>query len=66
MFAEQEVDYAVGWLAGTCALDLTEEIVDDTPDMLVRTRYTPLGVAVGIVPWNCNMSPISKAHGSDH
>ncbi|KAF2815563.1 aldehyde dehydrogenase [Mytilinidion resinicola] len=51
-FAEQEVDFGAYWLAGTCALEMPFEVVDDTPDKLVKTRYTPLGVAVGIVPWN--------------
>ncbi|KAH6668933.1 Aldehyde/histidinol dehydrogenase [Halenospora varia] len=51
-FAEQEVDFGAHWLAGTCALEMADEIVDDTSEMLVKTRYTPLGVAVGIVPWN--------------
>ncbi|OCK78338.1 aldehyde dehydrogenase [Lepidopterella palustris CBS 459.81] len=52
IFAEQEVDYGAYWLAGTCSLEMPFEVVDDTPEMLVKTRYTPLGVAVGIVPWN--------------
>jgi acyl-CoA reductase-like NAD-dependent aldehyde dehydrogenase len=33
-------------------LDLPYEIVEDTPQKLVKTRYVPLGVVVGIVPWN--------------
>jgi acyl-CoA reductase-like NAD-dependent aldehyde dehydrogenase len=52
-FAEQEVDYGASWLAGTCELDMPFEVVDDSPEKLVRTRYVPLGVVVGIVPWNC-------------
>ncbi|TVY42258.1 putative aldehyde dehydrogenase [Lachnellula occidentalis] len=51
-FAKQEVDSGVYWIEGMCTLELPETIVDDTPEKLVRTRYTPLGVAVGIVPWN--------------
>ncbi|KAJ0423363.1 aldehyde dehydrogenase [Aspergillus carlsbadensis] len=51
-FAEQEIDSAVHWLVGTCELDLPEEVVEDSDDRYVKTRYTPLGVVVGIVPWN--------------
>ncbi|KAH7007110.1 Aldehyde/histidinol dehydrogenase [Ilyonectria destructans] len=51
-FAEQEVDFAAYWLAGTCQLDLPEDVVEDTPERYVTTRYVPLGVVVGIVPWN--------------
>jgi acyl-CoA reductase-like NAD-dependent aldehyde dehydrogenase len=50
--AEQEIDFAAAWLAGTASLDLPTEIVEDTPEKLVKTYYTPLGVVVGIVPWN--------------
>jgi acyl-CoA reductase-like NAD-dependent aldehyde dehydrogenase len=39
-----------------CALDVPEEIIEDTAEKLVKTRYTPLGVAVGIVPWNCKLN----------
>ena len=52
-FAEQEVDFGAYWLAGTCELDIPEEVVEDSPDRYIRTRYLPLGVVVGIVPWNC-------------
>lgn len=53
VFAEQEVENGALWLAGTCELDMPSEIVDDSPEMLVKTRYVPLGVVVAIVPWNC-------------
>ncbi|KAF7554294.1 hypothetical protein G7Z17_g3030 [Cylindrodendrum hubeiense] len=33
-------------------LDLPEDVVDDNPERPVMTRYVPLGVVVGIVPWN--------------
>ena len=36
--------------------ELPEEITEDTEDRQVITRYTPLGVVVGIVPWNFPMS----------
>ncbi|BCS26872.1 aldehyde dehydrogenase family protein [Aspergillus puulaauensis] len=52
MFAEQEVDFGAHWLAGTCELDLPEEVVEDSSEKYIQTRYVPLGVVVGIVPWN--------------
>jgi acyl-CoA reductase-like NAD-dependent aldehyde dehydrogenase len=33
-------------------LDMPEEVIEDNEDRKVITRYTPLGVAVSIVPWN--------------
>ncbi|KAH7127935.1 Aldehyde/histidinol dehydrogenase [Dactylonectria estremocensis] len=51
-FADQELDFAAYWLAGTTQLDLPLDIVEDSPERHVETRYVPLGVAVGIVPWN--------------
>ncbi|KAH8660218.1 Aldehyde/histidinol dehydrogenase [Xylariales sp. PMI_506] len=52
LFAEQEIQFGAFWLTGTCALDLPTVIVQDTADKCIETRYTPLGVVVGIVPWN--------------
>jgi acyl-CoA reductase-like NAD-dependent aldehyde dehydrogenase len=51
--AQGEVDTGAHWLTGTAALELREETIEDTSEILLKTRYTPLGVAVGIVPWNC-------------
>jgi acyl-CoA reductase-like NAD-dependent aldehyde dehydrogenase len=31
---------------------LCDEIIEDTPERQVVIRQVPLGVAVGIVPWN--------------
>ncbi|KAK4183226.1 NAD/NADP-dependent betaine aldehyde dehydrogenase [Podospora australis] len=39
-------------IRGTVAHRLTETVVEDTPERTVTIRYTPLGVGVGIVPWN--------------
>ncbi len=41
-------------------MDVPDEIIEDTEDRQVITRYTPLGVVVGIVPWNF---PLSLAAG---
>lgn len=31
---------------------MKEEVIEDTDDRQVTVRYTPLGLVVGIVPWN--------------
>jgi len=48
----QEVDLAVMWLKALPDLKLPEDIIEDTEDRQIINRYTPLGVACGIVPWN--------------
>jgi acyl-CoA reductase-like NAD-dependent aldehyde dehydrogenase len=46
-----ELDFAVHWMREMAKLELPEEtIVEEDKDIVVR--YVPLGVAVGIVPWN--------------
>jgi acyl-CoA reductase-like NAD-dependent aldehyde dehydrogenase len=52
VFARAEVDNASRWLKEQAKLPFPEEIVEDTKERQVLTRYTPLGVALGIVPWN--------------
>ncbi|EEP82234.1 conserved hypothetical protein [Uncinocarpus reesii 1704] len=52
MFANGEVDGALAFLRSIVNLKLEEEIVEDTEDRQVIVRFTPLGLAVGIVPWN--------------
>lgn len=34
-------------------LDVPDKVVEENDDREVITRYTPLGVALAIVPWNC-------------
>ncbi|KAI9871089.1 MAG: hypothetical protein M1830_003324, partial [Pleopsidium flavum] len=48
----QEVDMAVMWLKAITDLKLPEDIIEDTEDRKIINRYTPLGVACAIVPWN--------------
>ena len=50
-FAQMEVDFAIHWIRTICDLKLPEEVYDES-DKKVVVRYTPLGVCVGIVPWN--------------
>ncbi|KAL2848866.1 Aldehyde/histidinol dehydrogenase [Aspergillus pseudoustus] len=47
-----EVDAGSFWLTETAKLGLQDEIIEDSSDRRVTVRYTPLGVAVGIIPWN--------------
>jgi acyl-CoA reductase-like NAD-dependent aldehyde dehydrogenase len=50
--AEWEVLGSADWLRATASLRLPQEIVDETEDRRVVTRYTPVGVVGAIVPWN--------------
>jgi acyl-CoA reductase-like NAD-dependent aldehyde dehydrogenase len=60
MFAKMEVDSGVHWLKAQAEIEFPEETVEESEDRVVITRYTPLGVAVAIVPWNF---PIQLACG---
>ncbi|KAJ9614295.1 hypothetical protein H2200_002431 [Cladophialophora chaetospira] len=51
-FAVQEVQVGVLWMRELAKIKLQEEILEETTDKQVVVRYTPLGVSVGIVPWN--------------
>ncbi|OQU94378.1 hypothetical protein CLAIMM_00739 [Cladophialophora immunda] len=51
MFARMELDFALNWIRGIAELKLPVEKVE-SDDKTIVVRYTPLGVAVGIVPWN--------------
>lgn len=50
--AEWEVHGSVAWFRAIATQSLPEEIVEDTAERRVITRYTPLGVVGGITPWN--------------
>lgn len=50
--AHVELTMAIQWLRSFPKLHLTEEILEETEDRVIISRYTPLGVAGGIVPWN--------------
>ena len=68
--AESEVDNAARWLTGSAGLDIPVETVVETPTSLIKTKYVPLGVVVGIVPWNCllpciqNLTPTANSNKS--
>ncbi|KAF2014246.1 aldehyde dehydrogenase-like protein [Aaosphaeria arxii CBS 175.79] len=58
-FARAEVDAALHWIRTVATLELPEETVTEG-DKEIVVRFTPLGVTVGIVPWNF---PIQLAVG---
>lgn len=45
------MDFAIQWLRAIPKLELPVQDVEEE-GRTIRVRYTPLGVAVGIVPWN--------------
>ncbi|KAF3344027.1 hypothetical protein VD0002_g5236 [Verticillium dahliae] len=47
-----EVQQAVGTLKGVAQLPFGDEVVEDSDKNRIVTRYVPIGVSVGIVPWN--------------
>ncbi|ETS73195.1 hypothetical protein PFICI_15140 [Pestalotiopsis fici W106-1] len=51
-FAQGELADAVKWLRQFAEFPEPEDVLQDDDKKKVITRYTPLGVAVGIVPWN--------------
>jgi len=52
MFAKSEIDTGVKWLRELSKLELQEEVVSEDNEKRTIVRYTPLGLCVGIVPWN--------------
>ncbi|KAH7459281.1 hypothetical protein FOMA001_g20108 [Fusarium oxysporum f. sp. matthiolae] len=57
--AHRELDVSIQFLRGYSLLPELDEVVEDKPGRRIITRYTPLGVAVGIVPWNCVLQALS-------
>src|ERR1700709_56098 len=51
-FAVQEVQVGVLWMRELAKIQLHEDIIEENAEKQVVVRYTPLGVSVGIVPWN--------------
>uniref|UniRef100_A0A8H7KA23 aldehyde dehydrogenase (NAD(+)) n=1 Tax=Bionectria ochroleuca TaxID=29856 RepID=A0A8H7KA23_BIOOC len=50
--AENEIDAACHWLKVQAELPFSEDIILETDERIIKTRFTPLGVAVALVPWN--------------
>ncbi|KAK5988245.1 Putative aldehyde dehydrogenase FUS7 [Cladobotryum mycophilum] len=56
-FAKREANIAASLLEGCSKLNFEEEfVVQDTDSRRIVTRYVPVGVSVGIVPWNFPVS----------
>ncbi|KIW96915.1 uncharacterized protein Z519_02306 [Cladophialophora bantiana CBS 173.52] len=51
-FGVGEAHTGVQWMRALAQLELKEEVVEENDEKQVIVRYTPLGVCVGIVPWN--------------
>ncbi|PYI00773.1 Aldedh-domain-containing protein [Aspergillus sclerotiicarbonarius CBS 121057] len=50
--ATTEVAMALQWARGLSGLTLPETILEESEDLQVIQRYTPIGVCAAIVPWN--------------
>ncbi|KAL2808223.1 Aldehyde/histidinol dehydrogenase [Aspergillus granulosus] len=51
-FATGEVQNGIKALRDTADLSLPDEIIEESDKRKIVVRHTPIGVAVGIVPWN--------------
>lgn len=60
MFAKAEAAAGVQWIRTLSGFEVPEEVVEEDDTKKIIVRYTPLGVTVGIVPWNF---PIQLACG---
>ncbi|MDA9579930.1 aldehyde dehydrogenase family protein [Draconibacterium sp.] len=50
--AEWEVFGSIDWLRAVASQRLPDEVIEDSDDRRVVTRFTPVGVVGAIVPWN--------------
>lgn len=50
--AAMEVGFALQHLRETAKLRIPEAVVEDSDERTASVRYVPLGVGVGIIPWN--------------
>jgi acyl-CoA reductase-like NAD-dependent aldehyde dehydrogenase len=50
--ATVEVDYAIYWVREVAKRRLSEEVIEDTDQHVVKVVHTPLGVVGAITPWN--------------
>lgn len=47
-----ELNFAIMHLRETAKLRIPDQVLEDNPERTATVRFTPLGVGVGIVPWN--------------
>lgn len=50
--AAVEVGMASTWIRGISALEIPQNVIEETEDRRIVQRYTPMGVVGAIVPWN--------------
>ncbi|KAG2007733.1 hypothetical protein GB937_008385 [Aspergillus fischeri] len=50
--AAVEVEMAVAWIKGLASLEIPEVVLEDSSERKIVQRFTPIGVAAAIVPWN--------------
>ena len=50
--ATSEVDAAIYWVREVAKRKLEDEVIEDTPEHIVKVAHTPLGVVGAITPWN--------------
>lgn len=50
--AEMEIGGAAQWAPAIASMEIPVEVVEDTPEHRVETRYVPIGVVGAISPWN--------------
>ncbi|KAI0111155.1 aldehyde dehydrogenase [Nemania sp. FL0031] len=60
LWAKQEFELSTSFLKGFCNLSLPPETTEDTKERNVVTHYVPIGVTVGVTPWNY---PVHSACG---
>ena len=58
--AKFELDLAIALVRGIVGLELKEEVLKEDASVRVVQRHVPIGVCVGIVPWN---APVILACG---
>ncbi|KAI3140433.1 hypothetical protein CBS147326_2134 [Penicillium roqueforti] len=47
-----EVNMAGVWIRGLTAIEITDNVIEETEDRKIVQRHTPIGVVGAIVPWN--------------
>ncbi|KAK6066277.1 putative aldehyde dehydrogenase [Seiridium cupressi] len=50
--AHAEIDMTVGWIRTWAAMELKDEIIEQTDEKTIYSTRVPLGVCAAIVPWN--------------
>ncbi|KAI0425813.1 aldehyde dehydrogenase [Xylaria sp. FL1042] len=55
VWAHHEISISVQWTRDFCDMPAPGGIIEDTEECKITTRYTPLGVVVGVVPWNFSL-----------